>query len=143
MYVQTGKGLRLANVTFDDSPNVDHFARLNCQTADKKKKRCESSSPSKLVSSPVKDGFEEVLISPAFCSDTTCHVFIWFSVTMTAKTIWTAAVPSGGFARRGHRARRSRAAASSWSLRSANGSTRSSTRSLPAPWRPTMTSDSR
>lgn len=59
MYVQTGKGLRLANVTFDDSPNVDHFARLNCQTADKKKRRCESSSPSKQVASPVKDGFEE------------------------------------------------------------------------------------
>lgn len=60
MYVQTGKGLRLANVTFDESPSVDHFARLNCQTADKKKRRCES-SPSKQTASPIKDGFEEVL----------------------------------------------------------------------------------
>lgn len=54
VYVQTGKGLRLANVTFNNSPNTDHKSRLSVKPITRQKRKSET-SPSKILMSPTKD----------------------------------------------------------------------------------------
>lgn len=52
--MQTGKGLRLANVTFNNNPNSDHGKRLSVQPLARTKKKSET-SPSKNMMSPTKE----------------------------------------------------------------------------------------
>lgn len=52
--MQTGKGLRLANVTFNNSPNTDHNKRLSAKPIQRQKRKSET-SPSKTPISPTKD----------------------------------------------------------------------------------------
>lgn len=58
VYIQTGKGLRLANVTFKGDSGIDHNLRLNGLSADKRKRRSET-SPSKQFTSPNKDNQDD------------------------------------------------------------------------------------
>lgn len=51
VYIHTGKGLRLANVSFGSGSPADHFRRLNCPITNKQKRRSY-----KQTSSPTKDG---------------------------------------------------------------------------------------
>lgn len=52
----------MANITFNENSNIDHNARLNCSSADKKKRRSEI-SPAKQTTSPAKDHQTEVYIT--------------------------------------------------------------------------------
>lgn len=56
VYIHTGKGLRLANVSFENGSPAEHLRRLNCPNAGKQKRRSDH-SPSKQTSSPTKDSF--------------------------------------------------------------------------------------
>uniref|UniRef100_A0A1Y1MDI7 Myb-like domain-containing protein n=1 Tax=Photinus pyralis TaxID=7054 RepID=A0A1Y1MDI7_PHOPY len=62
VYIQTAKGLRLANVTFNGNSGVDHHLRLNGLHADRRKRRSEV-SPSKQFASPAKDSHDDHRIS--------------------------------------------------------------------------------
>lgn len=56
VFIHTKKGLRLANITFDNSTEVDHVKRLSGPKI--KTKRKQDGSPSKQNSSPFKDNQE-------------------------------------------------------------------------------------
>lgn len=56
VYIQTGKGLRLAKISFSDDDTTDNYARLVCKTTTTKKR--SDSSPSKQIS-PNKDNNDE------------------------------------------------------------------------------------
>lgn len=53
VYIHTGKGLRLANVSFDNGSPAEHLRRLNCPATSKQKRRSDH-SPSKQTVSPAK-----------------------------------------------------------------------------------------
>lgn len=57
--MQTMKGLRLVNITFDGNLSPEHIRRLNCNSLTKQKRRSDS-SPSKHATSPTKDTADEV-----------------------------------------------------------------------------------
>ncbi|KAF5275263.1 hypothetical protein FQA39_LY06923 [Lamprigera yunnana] len=71
IYVQTGKGPRLAYVTFPEDSTIDHNVRLNGTSLDKRKRRCEI-SPSKQFTSPVKDSHEDMRLANDSEEDTEC-----------------------------------------------------------------------
>lgn len=56
LFIHTSKGLRLANITFDSSPEIDHVKRLSCPS--NKQKRRTDFCPSKATTSPVKENQE-------------------------------------------------------------------------------------
>lgn len=56
VYIQTGKGLRLAKISFSDDDTTDNYARLVCKTTTTKRR--SDSSPSKQIS-PNKDHNDE------------------------------------------------------------------------------------
>lgn len=55
VYVQTGKGLRLANVTFNNSPNTDHNKRLSIKPTPRQKRKSETSPSKNPIMSPTKE----------------------------------------------------------------------------------------
>ncbi|KRT82144.1 hypothetical protein AMK59_3771 [Oryctes borbonicus] len=62
IYVHTGKGLRLAKVTFENS-SIDHYKRLGYQSSVHHHKRRSEISPSKHLVSPTKDAQDDVRMS--------------------------------------------------------------------------------
>lgn len=57
VFIHTKKGLRLANITFDNSSEVDHVKRLSGPKIKVKRKQ-DNNSPPKPGTSPAKDNQE-------------------------------------------------------------------------------------
>lgn len=60
VYVHTGKGLKSAKITFDNS-NIDHYKRLGYQSSVRHHKRRSEVSPSKHISQ-TEDAQDDVIL---------------------------------------------------------------------------------